>query len=264
MTNSSNTVKRKQPPEKRQPQQAKQSRHAAQSGQKGQAGQDGQDGKNTLMQEIISWVEVIVVAVVLAWFLVSFIIINATVPSGSMENTIMPGNRLFGLRLIYTFGEPKRGDIAVFKYPVNDALVDELGKDKDGKAFLKQNKIKRVNYIKRVIGLPGETVEIRDAKIYINGSEEPLDESYLKEEWLVKNDGITFHVPEGHYLMLGDNRNNSSDARYWKEISGRYFAAAGVTKTDEELEALCYVPKKDMLGKAYLRYWPLNKISWLY
>ena len=227
------------------------------------AGTDTNPEETSMTKEILSWAEVIVVAVVLAWFLVSFIIINATVPSGSMENTIMPGNRLFGLRLTYYFGNPKRGDIAVFKYPVNETLISEL-KDKDGKAFLKANKIKHVNYIKRVIGLPGETVEIRDAKIYIDGSEEPLDESYLKEEWLVKNDGYTFHVPDGCYLMLGDNRNNSSDARYWEYIASQYFAAAGVSKTEEELEQICYVPKKHMLGKAFVRYWPLNKISWLY
>jgi len=223
----------------------------------------GQTQENhSVLAEVLSWVEVIVVALVLAWLITSFIIINATVPSGSMENTIMPGNRLFGLRLTYYFSEPKRGDIAVFKYPVNEALISKL-RDKEGKAFLKANGIKHVNYIKRVIGLPGETVEIKDAKVYINGSEEPLEEDYLKEEWVSRNDGITFEVPEGCYLMMGDNRNNSSDARYWKEIAWQYFTAAGVDISEEELDSLCYVPKKMMLGKAYMRYWPLNKISFI-
>lgn len=214
----------------------------------------------TVLQEIISWIEVIAVALVLAWLITSFIIINATVPSGSMENTIMPGNRLFGLRLTYYFSEPKRGDIAVFKYPVNEALISKLT-DKAGKAFLKANDIKHVNYIKRVIGLPGETIEIRDAKIYINGSDEPLEENYLKEEWVKMNDGISFTVPEGYYLMMGDNRNNSSDARYWKKIAYQYFTAAGITLTDEELSILSFVPRKMMLGKAYVRYWPLTKMG---
>ena len=216
--------------------------------------------KPTVIQEIISWVEVIVVALVMAWFITSFIIVNATVPSGSMENTIMPGNRLFGLRLTYYFTDPQRGDIAVFKYPVNEALISKLN-DKEGKAFLKANDVKHVNYIKRVIGLPGETVEIRDAKVYINGSEEPLEENYLKEEWVRRNDGLTFQIPEGHYLMMGDNRNNSSDSRYWREIAEQYFAAAGVDISEEELDTLSFVPKKMMLGKAYVRYWPLNRIS---
>lgn len=198
--------------------------------------------KKSVLKELLSWVEVIVVAVVLAWLITSFIIVNATVPTGSMENTISPGDRLFGLRLTYLFTDPKRGDIAVFRYPVAEA---------EGK---------KVNYIKRVIGLPGETVEIRDAKIYINGSKEPLDEPYLKEEWIVENDGFTFEVPENCYLMLGDNRNSSSDSRYWKykalkEIEGI---------SEEEAAQLSYVPRSKILGKAYVRYWPLTKISSLY
>ena len=227
--------------------------------------------KPVVVREILGWLEVIVVALVLAWLITSFIIINATVPTGSMENTIMPGDRLFGLRLTYYFSSPKRGDIAVFKYPVNECLLSKLN-DKTGKEFIKKynsvsdDKIRHVNYIKRVIGLPGETVEIRDGKVYIDGSDEPLDEPYLKEEWIRKNDGITFHVPEGCYLMMGDNRNNSNDARYWTHNAELLFNMAkdygcDVAVTEEELEALSYVPKKNMLGKAYVRYWPLNKIS---
>ena len=203
--------------------------------------------ENSLKQEILSWAEVIVVAVALAWFLTSFIIVNATVPSGSMQDTIQPGDRLMGLRLTYTvFSSPKRGDIAVFKYPVDAALG------------------KKTNYIKRVIGLPGETVDIREGKIYINGSDTPLDEPYLKEEWTEMNngwynEGFHFEVPEDCYLMLGDNRNNSSDARYWKILamqSGKF--------TEEEADALQYVTKKQLVGKAYFRYWPIWKISSLY
>ena len=80
--------------------------------------------KPVVVREILGWLEVIVVALVLAWLITSFIIINATVPTGSMENTIMPGDRLFGLRLTYYFSSPKRGDIAVFKYPVRRALSE--------------------------------------------------------------------------------------------------------------------------------------------
>ena len=207
----------------------------------GAGGADAAEEKD-MMKEILSWVEVIVIAVVLAWLLTSFIIVNATVPSGSMQNTIQPGDRLFGLRLTYRFSDPKRGDIAVFRYPVDAA------------------KGKKTNYIKRIIGLPGETVEIRDAKIYINGSDTPLDEPYLKEEWVVRNDDYTFEVPEGCYLMLGDNRNNSSDARYWAEIAYKEIEGISV----EDALALTYVKRKQLLGKAYVRYWPLTKISSLY
>ncbi len=203
-------------------------------------------GKKSMIRELISWVEVIVIAIALAWVLNTFVIINATVPSGSMENTIMPGDRLFGLRLTYYFSDPQRGDIAVFHYPVDEALG------------------KKTNFIKRVIGLPGETVEIRDAKIYINGSDTPLDEPYLKEEWIDRNDGYTFEIPDDCYLMLGDNRNGSSDARWWKDVAEQKFAAAGKSITEEEAESLCYVKRSAMLGKAYVRYWPLNSISSLH
>ena len=207
---------------------------------------DSKPEETSLMKEILSWVEVLVVAVVLAWALTSFIIVNATVPSGSMENTIHPGDRLFGLRLTYLFTDPKRGDIVVFHYPVDAALG------------------KKTNYIKRVIGLPGEVVEIRDAHIYIDGSTEPLDEPYLKEEWTVRNDNYVFEVPEGCYLMLGDNRNNSSDARYWAERALNDFAEAGKSITVEEAWDLSFVKRKQMLGKAYVRYWPITAISSLY
>ena len=200
------------------------------------------------VQELLSWVEVIVVAVVLAFFLVTFIIVNATVPSGSMENTIMPGDRLLGLRLTYYFSSPKRGDIAVFHYPVDDELLG-----------------KKTNYIKRVIGLPGETVEIRNAKIYINGSDEPLDEPYLKEEWTVANNvSQKYEIPENCYLMLGDNRNNSSDARYWPYEAVKTAAENGLTITAEEAWNLSFVRKDQFVGKAYLRYWPLTKIGVLH
>ena len=220
--------------------------------------------KSNLVKEILSWVVVIAAAVIIAFLLTQFIIVNATVPSGSMENTIHPGDRLFGLRLTYVFSEPRRGDIAVFKYPVYEALIDEVNDTKEGRQYLKSAGIKHTNYIKRVIGLPGETVEIRDAKIYINGSDEPLDEPYLKEEWLVRNDGYTFEIPEGCYLMLGDNRNNSSDARYWAECAVKEFTLAGSEITAEAAWDLSFVRKKQLLGKAYVRYWPLNKISSLY
>jgi len=203
-----------------------------------------QSGGTTLKQEILSWIEVIVVAVVLALFIDGVIIINATIPSGSMETTIMTGDRVLGLRLTYKFSDPERGDIVVFNYPIDQALG------------------KNTKYIKRIIGLPGETVEIRDGEIYIDGSDTPLEEDYLHEEWVVANDGFTFEIPDGYYLMLGDNRNNSSDSRYWATLAVKYGLASSV---EEAVEMnLCYVAKDEILGKAYIRYWPLTKISSLY
>ena len=219
---------------------------SAQSEKKGTAKTEEGTEKRTLLQEILSWIEVFAAAILIALAVNSFLIINATVPSGSMENTIHPGDRLFGLRLTYLFTEPQRGDIVVFRYPVDAALG------------------KKTNYIKRIVGLPGETVEVRDAKIYINGSDTPLDEPYLKEEWVIRNSDMTFEIPEGCYLMFGDNRNNSSDSRYWADVSVRAFAEAGRTITEDEARSLSFVQRKQILGKAYVRYWPLNKISLLH
>lgn len=107
--------------------------------------------EKSAVREILSWLITIFLAILAALVIKNFIIINANIPSGSMENTIMEGDRIFGFRLAYHDKAPKRGDIIIFKYPDDE----------------------EENYIKRVIGLPGETVLIRDAQVYINGSPVP-------------------------------------------------------------------------------------------
>ena len=107
-------------------------------------------------EEVISWIKIIITAAVIAFLLNNFIIANSRVPSGSMENTIMTGDRVIGSRLSYYFGDPQRGDVAIFHFP----------DDPTGKIY----------YVKRVIGLPGDIIDIRDGKVYINNSDTPLDE----------------------------------------------------------------------------------------
>lgn len=172
----------------------------------------------SVLKEIISWLFYFVAAVAIALFLKTFVIINATVPTGSMENTIMPGDCIMGFRLAYTFSEPQRGDIIIFKYP-----DDETQK-----------------YVKRIIGLPGDTVTIEDGEIYINGSATPYQESYLKEEWIIATGPYEFEVPEDSYLVLGDNRNDSKDARYWSNS---------------------YVSKDEIIGKAEFVYFPFSRLG---
>lgn len=165
------------------------------------------------------YVRMMVSVVVVVLLLQTFVFINARIPSASMENTVMTGDRIFGNRLAYTFGEPERYDIAIFRFP-----------DDEQKLF-----------IKRVIGLPGETVTIREDGIYINDAEEPLSEDFCPEkadytQWI----GSSWIVPEGSYFMMGDNRNHSDDSRYWNNP---------------------FVSGEKILAKAGFRYWPLSQIS---
>ena len=160
-------------------------------------------------KEIFEWIATIVAAIAVALFINNFIIVNATVPSSSMEKTIMTNDRVIGLRFAYNNSDPERGDIIIFKYPDNEKIL----------------------YIKRVIGMPGETVEIHNGEVTIDG--EVLAEPYLTT--VTEGDFGPYIVPEGHYFMMGDNRNNSADSRYWKNT---------------------YLSRDKIVGKAVLRYWP--------
>ena len=180
--------------------------------------QENGEKQSSAMREVLSWVLYFTAALLITLVLKNYVIINADVPTGSMENTIIPGDRLIGNRLAYLKDDPERGDIVIFRYPDDEESL----------------------YVKRVIGLPGETVDITDGKIYIDGNEEPLEEDYLKETWTVATGDYHFEIPEDAYLMLGDNRNDSWDARYW-------------TNT--------YVHRDKILGKAEVVYWPLNDIG---
>ena len=183
-----------------------------------------------LRKEVISWLLSLAFVIVAVLFINNFIIVNAQVPSSSMENTIMPGNRLIGTRFSYWFSEPERGDIVIFHYPLDEKII----------------------YIKRVIGLPGETVKIEDGKIYINDSETPLDEPYLKEEWLVENTGFSYTIPEDCWLMLGDNRNNSADSRYWPQ---KALETGLVSSIEEGREKYSFVHSDQIMARAVFRYW---------
>ena len=109
-----------------------------------------------------------------------------------MKNTISEKSRIVAFRLSYVFKNPKRFDVVVFKYPDDEKTL----------------------YVKRIIGMPGETLEIIDNKVYINGSTVPLDDSFILEARIDNFGPIT--IPDGGYFMLGDNRGNSQDSRYWK------------------------------------------------
>lgn len=169
--------------------------------------------KTNWKKEIWEWLKIILSAAVIAFVLNTCIIANSQVPSGSMENTIMTGDRVIGSRLTYRFfGDPQRGDIVIFHFPDNE----------------------KIYYVKRIIGLPGETVDIVDGQVYIDGSETPLEEPYIREP-MIPEAPMHFEVPEDCYFMLGDNRNYSADARRWKNT---------------------YVKREKIIAKVLFRYFP--------
>lgn len=160
-------------------------------------------------------VEVIVTALVLAFLIKTFVVGNFWIPSESMVPTIEVNDKVIVTNFSYWFEGPKRGDVIVFRYPLDT----------------------KKDYIKRCIGLPGETVELRDSKLYVNG--QLVEEPYLPEG-LVFEDYGPIEVPEGQYFMCGDNRNHSSDSRVWG-----------------------FVEKRLIIGKAQVIYWPFDRWSTL-
>ena len=176
--------------------------------------------KETIGQIIWEYVRMLGVMIIVVLLLQTFLIVNARIPSASMEPTVMTGDQIFGNRLAYKNSDPERYDIIIFHYP-----------DDESKLF-----------IKRVIGLPGETVDIRDGEVYIDGSSEPLYDDFCMTPGITDTGKLTFPitVPEGSYFVLGDNRAASMDSRYWNNT---------------------FVKKEKILGEAVLRYWPLTRIS---
>jgi len=157
--------------------------------------------------------ESICIAVILALFVRTFVVQAFKIPTGSMENNLLIGDHLLVNKFVHAptttrlermllpIDPIRRGDIVVFKYPEDPER----------------------DFIKRVIGLPGESVELRNKKVYIDGT--PLDEPYVQFLIPPDEDGASdfdvrvqygpVTVPEDHYFMMGDNRDNSQDSRYW-------------------------------------------------
>jgi signal peptidase I len=183
--------------------------------------------KSTLRE----YFESIVIAVILALFVRTWVVQAFKIPTGSMENNLLIGDHLLVNKFVFApAGSPaervllpmrdiRRGDIVVFKYP------DEPDRD----------------FIKRVIGLPGDTLELRNKRVYVNG--QPLDEPYVHfldtpsnaqevTSFPVRERYGPVKVPERHYFVMGDNRDNSQDSRYWG-----------------------FLPREFIKGKALMIYW---------
>jgi signal peptidase I len=166
------------------------------------------------------WVEAIktiVLSGVLAFGIRSFVAEARYIPSGSMLPTLQINDRLIIDKLTYEFRDPKRGDIVVF------SPTDELKRQNFKDAF-----------IKRVIGLPGDKVEVKNGLVYVNA--QPIREKYIEDKPNYSYGPVL--VPNDQYLVLGDNRNNSYDSHYWG-----------------------FVPRHNIIGRAVVRFWPLNRLG---
>jgi signal peptidase I len=175
---------------------------------------------------------ILIVALAVAFLLQAFVVKPYRIPSPSMVPTLDPGDRVLVARFLYRFTTPAHGDIVVFKYPLDTRVV----------------------FIKRVIGLPGDTLSLREGHVYRNGVElrepyvakvgdetaptepaAPVSGSTMSEPWSLNQ---PYTVPPHTYFMMGDNRLDSDDSRVWGPV-----------------------PARDLIGKAFLIYWPLKRIG---
>lgn len=171
----------------------------------------------TVRYWVKEWVEPIIVAFILAMFIRTFFIQAFKIPTGSMRDTLIEGDRILVAKCYYWFKQPERGDVIVFKFPLNE----------------------KRDFIKRLIGKPGERVHIEKGNIYIN---DKLVETpavirkiyyYTREDFPYGKEGVDIVVPPDSYFVLGDNSAHSHDSRAWG-----------------------FVKRKEILGKAFFIFWP--------
>lgn len=182
--------------------------------------EDEEHQGGSLLSEILEYVRIFAITLILLFLVQHFLIVNARIPSGSMEPTVQTGDQIFGNRLAYKKKDPQRLDIVIFRYPDDERRL----------------------FIKRIIGLPGDVIDIRDGQVYVNEEDTPLPDDYVMPGAITEPGLETFPlvVPEDSYFLLGDNRENSRDSRFWEHP---------------------FVRKDKILGKAVFRYWPLSRIG---
>lgn len=170
-----------------------------------------------ILRELLEWIVFLLIIIGVTYLIITYVGQRTKVSGQSMETTLHDGDNLIVDKISYRFREPERFEIIVFPY---------------------QHK-ENTYYIKRIIGLPGETVQVMEGRVYIDG--EPLDEHYGNE--LMENAGLAEEpvtLGEDEYFVLGDNRNHSSDSRE---------PSVGI------------LHREDLLGRAWIRIWPLEKFG---
>lgn len=182
---------------------------------------------------LIEIAETLVLTIVIFWLIQTFVAQPFQVQQQSMETTLLPGQYVLVDKLTPRLGSYSRGDIVVFQPMIREPSCDAPGKQSsanDGTPF-----------IKRVIGLPGDFVELRDGKVFVNGTR--LNEEYVSgAETLPLSGESSWTVPQGRLFLMGDNRMNSVDSR------------------SDTIAPVCI---DDVIGRAFLRYWPLSEFTFL-
>lgn len=176
----------------------------------------------------------VVVALGVAVLIKTFLVQAFYIPSASMEPTLLPGDRVLVNKLTYRVGEPSRGDVVVFDSPFDVDAPESIPR------ALVRNVAEALgigspasDFIKRVVALPGDTVEIHEGRVFVNG--EPLEEGYVQEESFL-GEYAAVEVPAGHVFVMGDNRNHSQDSRVF-----------GPVAIDQ------------VVGRAFVRVWPITR-----
>lgn len=160
--------------------------------------------------------EVVVPAIILFLIIRTFFLESRFVPSPSMVPTIQVQDRFLLNKTAFWFKTPERYQIVIFKPPVQAGAKED--------------------FVKRIIGLPGETIKVHNGVVYINGK--PLEESYITPDRAPIGEFNSYIIPDGNVFVMGDNRNNSQDSRYWGPL-----------------------PIKNIKGEAWWRFWPLNRMG---
>jgi signal peptidase I len=206
--------------------------------------QNQEPEKQPLQQVENPWVEAaktIVLSAVLAFGIRRYVAEARYIPSGSMLPTLQINDRLIIDKVSYHFQDPQRGDIVVFMPPDKASLCfgpvspqQDLVVPSPTDTTQQRNPKLRDAFIKRVIGLPKDKVEVKGGQVYIN--DQLLREKYIEESPAYEFGPVT--VPDNSYFVMGDNRNNSCDSHYWDSV-----------------------PRNNIIGKAIVRFWPLNHVG---
>ncbi len=194
------------------------------------------------LASIVELVVIVAIALGLALLIQAFLVKPYRIPSESMEPTLDVGQRVIVNRLEYKFGDPDRRDIIVFHPPAGAERGDQCAVPHSRKSPCPKATSQEadVNFIKRIVGLPGDRLAVKDGIAVINGK--PLKEAYIRPcgGMPACNLPKSIKIPAGHYFMMGDNRGASDDSRFWGPI-----------------------PKDSIIGEAFFTYWPIKRIGTL-